>query len=762
MTVNTAFRYRNATSGRLEVAGGPAANEFWHPVLPTCLYPAGGMLAVLNGWNLNRRLLETAEDESIGSDAVALLQIPAPSDTLSPMVSAVGAGRCFRRGAKWRYRWYNSTTGEFSGLSPVPEFSFDLGVQTPAGGTTYLGQKVWFNIATSGAPTGADTIQLFANGTSNEDVWYMADEGSIGSLSYVQLEDNNPDDDLFLKEYVSYAAPSGPSWVEGVMPPVAKATAHPTGRTLYFGVRRFASLRQNATNATVATGSTTVTIDNTANIPRIVEPGRVGQRIRFFRATTGFADPIRDPTAYRIASVTNGYTLEITPELQVSLDAAVGANNSYFWAIEDDRDARRVDMSEPGRPWLIDPRKAVYVGADSDDGVLAWFYLGGQSFAQTRKGIFSITNDVTEDPSLSMYVRQVSDEGCVGFEACASTPFGWVFVHPTLGIRLFDGAAVVPLGRGVDAFSDFSPTDQFRNFSAATMEDVRVVYDIRHHELYVSYVPDGAGSFTEALVFSAPDRAWRGPYRERLVCGGLLRTTSGDEEFVAGDDAGNLYTHNEQSLDLVPTITTGTTTGTLTAVTNARMVKDSGNNFTADSDDRLRGMPIWFSDGTTYYFSRIIALLSDVGLELDGPPINETSGAAATPAIGWTYGIGTIRWSLTTAYIDAGEPSLQKIARLLRMRFKRGTDATTFEIGCAEDGNGSYNGERVSALSAPVFTVAPAGSTSIPSSPVFCDARLERQGVCFQVRVRGVARSGEPRITTAILTLEVLDGKETS
>lgn len=752
-----AFAFRAATTSRGLIAAGEGSTEFLHPLLPTTLHASNGFLMILNGWNLNRRMADVTGYSGAAATAVEMLQMRAPRQPLLPAVGWMGAGRVFGTDYFWRYRWYDSRTGECSGFSPLPAWRTNLGTHQPPGGSTYLGQNAYFVLSVADAPAHADTLQLFRNTTSRADVVYLVEAVSIIGQTTVQIVDDNTDDELFFREPVTLGntvagtLPSGFSWDQGVMWPVCRAWPHPGGRTIYYGLRRFGR-HWNTPQATVTEGSDLVTIKTSANLMRIVEPGRVGQRVRFF-ATHDLNNPIDDPTVYRFLKAESAFTFRIWPEIQVSADVAADATVDLSMAIEDDRDARWSFLSEVGKPWLIDPKKIVATGEDYDDGVMAWFSLWGRTFVQTRRRLIAVLDDFTLDPSLTMSFSGIADEGMVGFDAGCVTPFGWVYVNEKLGPRLFDGQRTMPLDSDATSASDFMAATQFDAFEPSMLEEVRCVWDAEAYAVVVSYVPTGGSTLRECMVYDVGTGVWRGPYRERVTASGELRTTTAENKVVVGDDFGGLLVREEQVLDVVPDYSFGTTLeGAIASVQNPRVFTVTGATFDVDADERLRGSPVIFANaaGTAVYHATIADVLGATQLELTGPPVDE-DGVTATMVAGWTFGIGSIRWEGITAGIDGGEPIMPKIVKFLGVRYKRGTAATTWELGCAEDFNGTYAGERTSS------TVATAPTDDVNAS-VYAEMALEREGAAFQLRVRGTSRTGDPQITGALLKLQADEG----
>lgn len=758
-----AFRFLSANSSRGTISTGEGSTEFYHPLLPACLVPAAGFLLILNGWNLNRCMSDITGHDDTAATAVHTLQMRAPREPLEPLVSPVGEGRTFRPGAKFRYRWRNALTGECSGLSPIPTTSLNLGVETTNTGTTYLGQTSYFYIPTTNKPASADTLDLFANTTEEDDVWYLADSKSTSTNgtpdSYVLVSDNSTDDELFTRLAVisgsASSIPAGMEWSEGLMWPVVKAWPHPTGRTVYYGIRRRGRIWNYNTRLSVTQGSDLVTMSATGNEDSIViEPGRIGQRLNIF-LTSALDTPLPDPTVYRIVKVESSTTFRISPEIQISGYIPEGTTSGDLrFTIEDDRDARYSWVSEPNIPWLIDPLKILAAGSDFDDGPMAWFTVGSNIFIQTKRRIYQVMNSLTDDLSKSTLFISGPDEGTVGFFSGCETPFGWVYVHENRGVRYFDGVNCFPLGALGDAFQEFQPQTQFSSFEPTMLEEVRCFYDAEHRAVIVGYVPTGESVLKECLVFSSAERVWRGPYKDCVYSAGYLRTTASANTFVVGDNSGNLLTREAQARDVVPTLSGVSTypTGTITAVDTKRVFTDSTGVFNNDSDERLRGSPIWFVSSTgVHYFARISDVLSGVQLELEAPPVAE-DGTLGTLTTGWTYHIGAIRWSIKTAYIDGGGDPCKPIeAHKLHVRFRRGTVTETFEASASENANGTFSGPRTSSSAAAV-------DTRDVNAHVHGELRLKREGALVQLQLRGLAKYGEPEITRATLIMDEREG----
>lgn len=736
------LKFAGAYSTTGEMTGLIGTAERLHPLYPTQVVGSNGYMLILNGFNLNRRTTDVVGYDGDVANIPFPLQMLAPPDELTPLLTYAGNGSVFGLGYKWRYRWKNSRTGEYSGLSPNPSASWNLGVETFPGSNIFLGQTAYFRIPVSSRPAGTDTLQLFRNSSAEESIWYLVSEKTTDSVSYVDITDDISDDTLFnAAEVVSLANSSGPTFDEGIMPPVAKAYAHPTARTAYFGLRRYKGLiRRYSTTGTVAVG------DRFIEIEQGVEAGRVGQRLRL--GVPG--QTIDDPTVYRItAIVTAGsyYNVYVYPPIASSA-YLTGVGGTVAFYIEDDREGRAVWFSEPGQPWLIDPYKTLYIGQDYSDEALHMFSMNGVTHVQTRQAIYRLENDQTEDPSLSAIVSLASDEGSVGLEAGCDTPFGWVYMHHGLGIRVFDGQKSMPVG-GEDEYTVFIANTQFQGIETNAIGECKLAWDHDKKVLLLSYVPTGKTNHCECLAFDPMTRTWRGPWRQRLFSSGSIRTLNGDEVFVAGDDFGNLYKNDEQVLDMVnpAAVLTG-------AVAASHVIGSTVITVDAfDTTNYMRGCPIWFYNPATgiYYYSVIAYVNNSTTITLQFPPVDE-NGNLVGPTSAYTWAVGSIRWSMMTSYIDAGEPVLPKKIEHLSLRFRRGSAGGDFLVDVALDGDTTnFLGEKLTASSSPAITVS-------PTNTIFKKVRLSREGRAFTLRLRGQSTSGHPQITGAMTDLEVRGG----
>lgn len=730
------FKFIGAYAHTGETSAGPGAAERLHPLYPTNIVGANGFMLVLNGYNVNRRVTDVLGFDGDPASAVYALQLTAPNLIMMPLISYAGNGQIFGLGYKWRYRWKNSRTGEYSGLSPSPSEAWNLGMETFPGSNQFLGQTAFFRVPLSDAPPGVDTIQIFRNSSAEEDIWYLISEQSTVGASYVNFTDTTSDDDLFnAAEIVSLANSSGPSFDQGVMPPVAKVYLHPTGRVAYYGLRRYgAPVVRTSTSSSVSPGDTSIVVSAS------IEEGRVGQRLRL----GAYGASINDSTVYRIVSI-QGTTIHVYPALKTST-ALPSANSTVTFTVEDDRDGRAIYFSEPGQPWLIDPFKTIYVGHDSADEVLHMFSVGGITHVQTKQAIYRLLNDQTEDPSLSVFIQAASDEGCVGLEAGVETAFGWAYVHHGLGVRLFDGNKSYPVG-GEDEYTVFIANTQYQNIEMDAIGECKLAWDHDKKLLLFSYVPNGKSSHSECLAFDPMTKTWRGPWRQRLFSSGSMRTVNGDEVFVAGDDFGNLYKNDVQALDMVDP--NWTTTGTIgTQSTAGALLYPSSIDTTKD----FRGCPIWIKRVSTgvYYYSVIANVVNSTTVLLQFPPVDE-DGNVGGFVVNDTWAIGAIRWSMMTSYIDAGEPVLPKKLEHLMLRFRRGVAGGDFLVDVALDGDiTSFLGEKLASTS-PAVTVS-------PTSSIFKKVRLSREGRAFTIRLRGQSTSGHPQITGAMAELDIRGG----
>ena len=722
--------------------------EYWHTTLPTQVFAANGYCILLNGYNTNARLADLTDAAGSDDNAVYPLQMGAPSDEMYPLLSAVGTGKVYGNGLKWRLRFRNSKTGEVSGMSPIPDEGLNVGTEIVDGSNSYLGQTAYFRMSQTSDPLyqaypGSDEVQLLRNTAGQDELWYVVDTQTISTT--VTFTDNTPDEDLVFNELASVLP--CPDFGQSLMPPVAKAFLHPSGRVWYYGTRKMGKYGLPGTvSLTATTGENyfylpaagTETVD-----PIPVFRNRVGQKL--IVGTTG--------EEYRITQVHQSGV--ITRNVYFVYPPAETTGGTT-WYIEDDRDTRAIYMSEPGLPWCIDPLKTVYIGADTNDEVYNIFTLHGRTYVQTRRRIYAVINDYSEDPSLTLQIQAVSEEGTVGFNSGCVTPFGYVYLHPTLGVRLFDGVSSMALP-AKSAYDDFQPKTQFDDIDPSFITETLVVWDVGSRKVYVSYIPNGNLHHRGVLSFSPDDGNWRGPHFMNIYSAGSMFSSTSDETTVFGDDFSNLFQMDQQALDMVPSVSGMTLTGSVASVANLQITVTSAT-FDPSSDHSLRGCPIFFTrvkNGSTSYFrGRIHSVVSATTLQLESSPFEESTGAQVDIAISgtetWAFTIGAIRWYAETAYVDAGEPIQPKTVERIRLRWERpaSSGSDTFTVGDDAEDTGTFS------------TEGGAGTeTSVdPTGNIYGDVRIRVNGVAHKFRFRGTSETGHPKITAAVADIDVRSG----
>ena len=78
----------------------------------------------------------------------------------------MNGGKIFGNGYKWRIRFRNSGTGECTGLTPLYEQGYNMGVAGVGG--IWMGSTAYFYLSGVATTNGLDTIDLFRN-TSSQD-----------------------------------------------------------------------------------------------------------------------------------------------------------------------------------------------------------------------------------------------------------------------------------------------------------------------------------------------------------------------------------------------------------------------------------------------------------------------------------------------------------------------------------------------------------------------------------------------------------------
>lgn len=699
------------------------------------LVPTRALLLQLNGETENKKW---DMRKIVGLDTSSALHLQAPFGQLRPAISyAGGSGRIFGQDYRWRFRYSRSSTGEASGMSEIPSVGVNMGREAPAGSTNVVGQKAIFNFVPDDFNTGvnanigggATTLQIFRNTSNQLDVWYLVGELSLPAAGEFTFEDNTPDEELIANEQASLRP--NPQYALGIMPPMARAYQHPTGRTLYYGIRRMGPYE--GTSATLTTGERDVdaSLRTTENGMR-----RIGQRFVPLETSGG---TYTDDTIYRICAYDRdgaGAGIAVNPPVVASDDMTDDVATLTKWEVRDDRDGRLFYMSEPGAPGQIDFAKAVSPGTDADDGVLFIGGFRGQTVLFTRRRIYLVLDDFSEDPSLTMRFSIAAEEGTYGLWTTTVTEEGFVFVNER-GVRVFDLASPPRALGGEQFYSQFPALSQFRGVESSLLAESFVCYDATTHRSYWSYAPAGRQAPEETLVFDHETRQWRGPWRRQVYSFGTVRSSAGEDVPMFGDLFGNLI-QDETAVSDVVNATTHTTSGTITSVQdgNGLVFTDSTATLDPESDKRLVGCPIVLNDGNGSVYQNWIA---DVPSGTQIMLAHFPEGALST---GWTYTIGSIDWKLTTAPFDANEPIQHKTLVKLRTRFERG-DAGTFTIETSTDGD-----TDIEAKTQPV-DISTSKSEVHDASPVNAGGRM------FSVSLSGTSTNGHPKITNAIADLEV-------
>ncbi len=734
MAREPSFRLAQTTNDNGQTSGGSWSSETFDPFAPTTLHPSEGFLLILNGVNANRLYNEITDSSGDPSEVSRPLQLTAPRGTLQPLLAGVGTGKVFGANLKWRFRTKHIDTGVVSGLSPVPDEGLNVGAEAIQGQNTYLGEKVFLRVESSNVPFGGDVIEYFRNTSNQQNVFYKVGEGAAGEI----FEDDFSDDEIVLNE--NDLLENCPTWAAGVLWPVCKAHNHPTNRTLFYNIRRMGDISYGGT-ASVTPGSNVVTLNGGTGIQRYIHPNRIMQRFRMVQ--DGLDVAILDPTVYRIVEIANdGYTLYVTPEIQASAQVPAGVSTDVDFRIEDDRDGRAITFSETFKPWSVNPENTLYVGEDRHDNVQHVFDMGGVTYAHTNTALYAILNDKTEDPLLSAQLTKVSDEGCVGPRAGCITPWGWVYLHRDLGVRIFAGGQSVPLG-AINGQTIFGPKDQFSDLSVGAMNTAVLAFDPYTNKLYLSYVGIGRSHLDQVLTFDFGTGVWRGPHPMRLQSFGRVLGSGGEDLQVFGDDLGNIYTPEaSEGYDLTVNNVANTMSGTVAGVTTDSFDCNSAT-FDGTGDKRLRGAPIWFqSQAGVLYYSFIADIVGD-DCYLVHPPVS-LDGLQGTLAAGWTFQVGGIGWRLTTSYIDAGEPVQPKKATFIRTRFERDATGASVVISSDPEDTGTF----VAVENSPVST----------AGTIHNKVRVMRQGVAHKFRMQGLVQNAEPRITAALADMEIRAG----
>lgn len=674
----------------------------------TAIVGVSGVCVMLNGVDANAKF--------DGVSATPLILDP-PVDELMPATTTgptVG-GKIFGSNLKWRFRYHDPDTNDYSGMSPIPSRPLSLGALTQPGLLTWMGERAFFMLP---GKNSGKKIQLLRNSTDQDRIWYVvATVADPGSGSYARVEDNTEEDELILsaEDHTEHINP-GPS--EGGMWPVLKAFPHPTGRLMYYGkISRPRSEELGGVDYTADPGGATqhATLNSGTTFPIRFTPDMVGLSIKPL-AQASFA------TIVQVVSET---------EIVWSPSYSTGGTNEQF-SIEDRRDPRTVFVAEPGQPNSIDMAKVLFVGSDFSDDLHHITGLDGATFALTKRHLIRWENDASEDPSLSTSFSVVAKEGCVGPWAAADTPYGVVYLSGRKGVRIFSGQFPQTLGGASPA--DKSPIQTFVNDANPNLlYYAHMSYDPDLEEVRLSLADSGSQSMDMQMVFSFKTGAWRGPWRVRCFASGVLRGPDGDDGTYYGDECGSVFLSSD-AYTLDGTDPDTSLTGTVgTAIRDKSFTVVSAKFFPCAA-------PIYFYNSSGVYQTRswtAPTLGSTTELRLITLP-------DVTVQSGWTFRVGDVQWSLTTGYLDGGEPINPKKLARLRLRVQRSSADDTFLLESASDA-GTFT-------SVPVFS---------PDDKVHIDGVLPiaaMGGHAFIVRLSGLSDEGAPKITKVIADIDIRGG----
>lgn len=738
------FSYTTASSAKFPYTNG----EPYEPLAGYTLLSSGGYLLILSGTRENLRMALPEDVSMVANGAVVTpLVITAPNGEAAPALSGPGSGVVFGDNLKWRFRYKNSRTGEVSGLSELPEEGWSLGAEVLPGTDTWVGEQAVFLLPGTDFP-GADLIELFRNVPNSDGVWlFIGSYTNPGAGESVSAIDNLSDEEYLANETAGLNP--NPSFEEGVPWACAKAHRFSNGRVGLYGIKRHGLIRLAIGGVGPGSGPTIAKGDNSFPLAAftfsVISGSGLDQVYRGFRVQRGSGLDTSTPSltddqeTYRIVDVVDDDVYVYPPFESATTDT--------HFLIVDDRDARAVFLSEPGKPTNYDLFNTLIVGHNQDDPLLEIAELSGITYGLTRQRIYALQDVNTEEPSLSYSVSVMAEEGTYGLWSSAVTPFGIVFANER-GVRVFDGQTVLPLGSPT-SFSRFLPKTQLDSSDPAYRDEIRVIFDPDNHLLHVFYVPTGKTGPCEEIVFDPETGTWRGPWRRRGISAGFLRNTDGSRSWTFGDDYGNLWIDQQQTVDLLDT-ETETTTDLKFSLGSSDVIstrKITPTNLNESDVDNYVGLPIHLSaDGETWELNWI-SHSDGTSFELENTP------STALAAGQYAY-VGAIDWQLETAYLDAGEPVQPKSLRALRMRYKRpagrGDNAyiaepLTIEASAEEDGYVESDSSSIDG--------------DIRESTTYYRAKINSDGKSFQLRLSGITEQAEPQITAAVADIDVRAGE---
>ena len=567
---------------------------------------------------------------------------------------------------------------------------------------------------------------LYRNTTSQEGVYLLLAELENPDVSeYVDFVDNFTDQDIDTNE--TDGLYKNPRNAQGMLPAYARGHLHSTNRVFLYGLEERNVYRLGTVDLTLDTDI----VESTASTLCRFESGMIGCRFRPKHTSVGV--DIVDDTVYRIIEIISDTKIRVTPNIKTNVLMAGGAAVTSLEII-DDRSGMTFHISEPGKPWSYDPLGALSPANSSADRLRFIGAYMGKTFLVSSQSIYVLLDDYTVSPIDTIRFQEVVQEGTWGLWSCCVTPFGLVYVND-LGVRVFNGqSAPVPLGASP---TEEFPSDLLANADSSFKRYIRVYYNPTTKLVHVSYAVAGTSRTTAELVFSPATNAWRGPWYREITAADIMLNEDGSSVFVTGGMWGDLGEDGEQELDNVNP-TTHVISGTVALIYNTepRFIGVE-SDVDVEGDARVLGCNFFMTSAAgDIFYSKVAGVINSTTLVL---------ADYYDPNVVWTtYSIGAIRWDLLTAYLDGGEPIQPKTLEYVRLRFDRGDNAETFEVVSISEDDGTE-------------VVDEGGDVDVNNS-IYRLARPEAGGRAFQLKLRGTAESGLPRLTTAVVDMTIGEG----
>lgn len=617
---------------------------------------------------------------------VCNLEIEAPKTAPSVAVDTP-AGSGITGNYKYVVRFKNSKTGKVSGFSPSTD------EVSPSS------QEVNITSIEVSGDGQVDYIELFRSLSDDYSAFYfIAEVANSGTPTYT---DEDTDETIETNE--RHDLVQGRTFNEGLMPPVLKGKNH-LGAVYYFGLRRLPTYAVGTVSGTA--GNNYVEMD--ANTGCLIDEARRGFKMKVSGSDIG----------YRII----GFDFDSSPQkvyLYPSLPTGFSPSNASY-TVEDDRDGRKVRVSEFGWNGSVPTEHEFSLGADIEDILVDMFVLGKTAFFGSLNHIFQIEGDKTTAPWETTQKDAVVDEGPCGPKAGTVVPgVGYVYLDRKLGPRVFDGQRSYYLGTDREETTILTEWRRFRN-SRKWYSVVRYSHD--KNLIYFSYSRDDESGLRHVMVFSLATAEWLGPWTIRMSEYGELLHSSFHPVLVFGTDLGGLMQDYKGSRD---GFSSGTLSGTLTDV-NGRVLTDSAASFLS-SGEGLYGAIIELTSpsGTPYYYYAV----SNTGNALTSLAL-----PSPTPDVGWSYQICPIPWVCKTGYIDGGNPHNYKVLNTVQARWDRGSAGT---VRCAVGSNGDS-----------LYEVG-SGEESV-ASKVHGRFTSNTAGEAFQFQLDGSGNADDPKITNVV------------